>query len=202
MNLYSIPVRELILIAAGYTFGCISTGYYLVRWRSGLDIRSLGSGSTGSKNVGKILGLHGFIITLAGDCAKGMAAMGLANYFNLPDWGVAGVMIAVMLGHIWPVQLRFRGGKGLATELGIMTVLDYRLALISYILALIGLSVGLGSASLLAAALPVPVVAIILGRSLAEVAGILAITLLVVGAHRENVRAFFASHNNGKGLRA
>jgi len=64
------PFKEIAVVLASYVLGCISTGYYLVRFRTGHDIRTLHSGSTGARNVGRVLGRTGFIVTLAGDLAK------------------------------------------------------------------------------------------------------------------------------------
>ena len=118
-------------IALGaYIIGCFTTGYYYVRLRTEQDIRDLGSGSVGAKNVGRVLGWRGFFVTLLGDFAKGafavLAARNLTSDYRL----VALALLAVVVGHVWPLQLRFHGGKGIATSLGGLLVYDYRLALI------------------------------------------------------------------------
>jgi glycerol-3-phosphate acyltransferase PlsY len=202
MQLYSGPVTELVFICAAYALGCVSTGYYLVRLRTGQDIRTLGSRSTGSTNVGRILGVPGFIGTLLGDIAKGSIALWAALHFGIAPWGVTFVMIAVMLGHIWPVQLGFRGGKGLATILGIGMVLDYQLTLIIGIMALSGLFLGFGTASVLGVVVISPAVAAFMRRQATEVTGLVAIVLLILIAHRANIRAFFAARRGKKGMQA
>ena len=70
---------------AAYGLGCLTTGYYLVRLRTGQDIRGLGSGSVGARNVGRILGKSGFFITLAGDSGKGALAVWAMRYFSGND---------------------------------------------------------------------------------------------------------------------
>jgi acyl phosphate:glycerol-3-phosphate acyltransferase len=202
MRLFSAPLGELIFIGAGYALGCFSTGYYLVRWRTGQDIRAIGSGSTGSTNVGRMLGAPGFMITMIGDIAKGSVALWAALHFGVAPWGIMLVMIAVMLGHIWPAQLGFRGGKGLASILGIGIVLDYRLTLMMVGVAVLGSLCGLGKAVFLAAAVISPAVAALLGRQATEVAGLSAIVLLILIAHRANVRAFFSGRRGKKGPQA
>ena len=202
MQLFSAPAGELICIGAGYALGCFSTGYYLVRWRIGQDIRALGSGSAGSTNVGRILGIPGFIAAMLGDSAKSGFGLWSAIHFGIAPWGVALVMIALMAGHIWPVQLGFRGGKGLAPMLGIGMVLDYRLTLIIGGIAALGLVFRLGTASLLGAVVLSPAVAAMLGHPAAGVAGLSGIVLLILIAHRANIRAFFAGRRGRKGPQA
>ncbi|MGO8838377.1 MAG: glycerol-3-phosphate acyltransferase [Limisphaerales bacterium] len=116
-------------VLGAYCLGCLATGYYLVRLRTGRDIRDIESGSTGARNVGRLLGKSGFGLTLLGDFAKGsLAVWGAQEWTNNPHL-VALAMLAVVAGHIWPAQLRFRGGKGATTSLGALLVFDYRLAL-------------------------------------------------------------------------
>ncbi|MDE3066218.1 MAG: glycerol-3-phosphate acyltransferase [Verrucomicrobiota bacterium] len=125
--------------AAGYLLGCFSTGYWLVRLRAGGDVRELGSGVTGARNVGRVLGRSGFLFTLLGDFSKGALAVWLAFEFNgdapLP---ALLALLAAVAGHIWPAPLHFRGGKGVATALGALLLLDYRLALTFAVLFLAG----------------------------------------------------------------
>lgn len=125
--------------AAGYLFGCFPTGYWLVRARAGRDVRELGSGVTGARNVGRVLGKSGFLFTLLGDFTKGALAVWLAFQFSGGDLLPALLaLLAVVAGHIWPAPLHFRGGKGVATALGALLLLDYRLALTFAVLFLAG----------------------------------------------------------------
>lgn len=202
MDLFTVPAKELILICAGYLLGCFSPGYYLVLLRTGQDIRMIKSRSTGSTNVGRVLGVPGFVATLLGDFAKGGIALWAAVHFGLSPWGITWVMIAVMAGHIWPAQLGFHGGKGLATGFGILVVLDYRIALIVGGIAAVGSMLGLGTASLMVAITVSPVVAALLDHRGPEIAGLVVLVLLVLFAHWDNIRAFFARKRGTKGLQA
>src|ERR1041385_8199295 len=118
-SLQSANWREVSGIAVGaYLLGCFATGYYLVRLRTGQDIRELGSGSVGAKNVGRLLGRPGFVVALLGDLAKGAFAVWAAQHFTKDDWAVQLSLLAVVAGHVWPAQLRFRGGKRGAPPFG------------------------------------------------------------------------------------
>ena len=112
-----------------YALGCFNTGYYLVRARTGRDIRALGSGATGARNVGRILGIAGFLETLAGDFFKGILAVWAARQFTGTEALAPLAMLVCVAGHIWPAQLTFRGGKGVATSLGALLIYDWRVAL-------------------------------------------------------------------------
>jgi len=111
-----------------YLLGCFATGYYLVRARTGRDIRQVASGATGARNVSRVLGAPGFILTLVGDFGKGALAVWAAGKFCANDFAAGLALLFVMLGHIWPAQLRFQGGKGVATSLGGLLLFDWRLA--------------------------------------------------------------------------
>jgi glycerol-3-phosphate acyltransferase PlsY len=125
-----VQLSQVLSIFCGcYILGCFTTGYYLVRWRLGQDVRETGSGNVGAKNVGRVLGAYGFMITLLGDFAKGTLAVWATRHF-FDDYRLMGfAMLSVVLGHIWPMQLGFHGGKGVATSLGAMVMYDFHLAL-------------------------------------------------------------------------
>jgi glycerol-3-phosphate acyltransferase PlsY len=127
--------NQASVIAVGaYVLGCLTTGYYYVRLRTDQDVRDLGSGSVGARNVGRILGWPAFWVTLLGDFAKGVAAVWVAQHFTTDYRLVALALIAVVVGHVWPAQLRFHGGKGIATSLGGLLLYDYRLAFVFAVL--------------------------------------------------------------------
>lgn len=107
-----------------YALGCCNTGYYLVRWKTGQDLRATGSGNAGAKNVSRLLGPWGFAATLLGDMLKGAVAVFAARLAGWPDSACVLIILAVTAGHNWPVQLGFRGGKGVATSFGALLVFD------------------------------------------------------------------------------
>ena len=115
----SVPLLWL-LVAAGYLLGSIPFGYLLVRLQSGGDIRAMGSGNIGATNVARSAGWSVGIATLILDAAKGFLAVWLIGHFsdgNIRFMIYAG--LAAILGHIFPIWLKFQGGKGVATALGV-----------------------------------------------------------------------------------
>jgi acyl phosphate:glycerol-3-phosphate acyltransferase len=117
------------IFLSAYILGCFTAGFYLVRWIADKDIREIGSGSVGARNVSRVLGRTGFLLTVLCDFGKGMLAVWAARHFTTDDRFALLAMLAVVSGHIWPVQLRFHGGKGMATSLGSLLVYDPLLAL-------------------------------------------------------------------------
>jgi glycerol-3-phosphate acyltransferase PlsY len=123
-----------------YVLGCFATGYYLVRARTGRDLHEIESGSIGARNVGRVLGKSGYLLTMLGDMAKGALAVWFASEFtNHNRLIMALAVLAVVAGHIWPAQLHFRGGKGVATSFAALLLYDYRVALTILIVFLAGL---------------------------------------------------------------
>ncbi|HEX7174287.1 MAG TPA: glycerol-3-phosphate 1-O-acyltransferase PlsY [Pyrinomonadaceae bacterium] len=116
-----------LVILAAYLLGSIPFGYLIVRLASGGDVRATGSGGTGATNVTRRAGKKAGLLTLALDALKGALAVLLARALLTEDfganWWVAGAAVASVLGHCFPVWLRFRGGKGVATGLGVFMAL-------------------------------------------------------------------------------
>ncbi len=133
--------RIAICVAGAYLLGCFATGYYLVRARTGRDIRELASGSVGARNVGRALGRMFFFLTVLGDFAKGALAVWAVERLTGNQFLAGLALLAVVAGHIWPAQLGFRGGKGVATSLGGLLFLDPHLALVYVVVFVVGFAV-------------------------------------------------------------
>ncbi|HKY53831.1 MAG TPA: glycerol-3-phosphate acyltransferase, partial [Anaerolineales bacterium] len=159
-----------------------------VRWQTGEDLRKLGSGATGGRNTGRVLGKGGAIATGFGDILKGVIAMGLALWLRLEAWALALVMIAVLAGHVWPFQLGFKGGKGLSAAFGAVLVFDYRVALLTAFLALILLFIIRNEFLFLMGIACSPIIAFALGHGWEIVAGMSVLVMIILYAHRENIR--------------
>jgi glycerol-3-phosphate acyltransferase PlsY len=193
-DLHSINWDQAIGLGVfAYALGCFTAGYYLVRWLAGIDIREVGSGSAGARNVSRVLGKPGFFLTLCLDFGKGLLAVWMARYCSSDDRLAALSLLAVVAGHIWPVQLRFHGGKGMATSLGALLVYESDLAWIFGFLFLI-LAAALRRAVLpsLIALTCLPVVSQLLGHAQTGTVQLWFLAGLVVIAHRRNLTEEFA----------
>lgn len=190
-------IIDILIIVMGYLLGGISIGYYLVRFLRRQDVRDYGSGATGATNVGRMLGSKGFLITFLGDVFKGCIIPTIAIYLELSDITVILGLIAVVAGHVWPLQLGFRGGKGVATAFGGIAVIDPQLALVLVAIAmgllaitrkftLSGLLVILGS----------PILSFLMSRSTNQVIGILTVTMILLIAHRGNITMILEEASN------
>ena len=202
-----MPALPLLLVAASYLIGSIPFSYLVVRLIAGVDIRMHGSGNVGATNVVRNAGKLPGVLALVLDGAKGYAAVSLAGYLTaLPNWWppldpsgssaihshafwLAFAGLVAMLGHIFPVWLRFRGGKGVATAAGVFLAIDPRAtaaaALVFLIAALATRFVSVGS---LAAAATVPIFLQFLTRApywMVVVSVIIA--LIVILKHRTNI---------------
>ena len=173
---------------AAYALGCFTTGYYLVRWRTGQDVREAGSGSVGARNVGRLLGRQGFLATMLCDFGKGILAVWGARHFTTDDRLLALAMLGVVAGHLCPVQLRLRGGKGMATSFGALLIFDWKLAA-AFVLLFLGALAVMRKPVLpgLFALACLPFTSLWLGRGAAEVIGCSILAGLVLLAHRRNM---------------
>jgi glycerol-3-phosphate acyltransferase PlsY len=108
----------------GYLFGSIPTGVLLTKFFSKVDPRKVGSKNIGATNIFRTAGKTLGILTLVGDILKGMIPIGIAIQFNVSDLWIAIVGLSSFLGHIFPIFLGFRGGKGVATALGVYVVIS------------------------------------------------------------------------------
>ena len=195
-----IYAREIALIGAAYALGCLSTGYYLVRVREGADVRQMGSGNIGARNVGRVLGKRAFAITLLGDTAKGAIPVAAAVFLDMEPWAVMAAFLAVVTGHLWPAQLGFRGGKGLATTMGAMLVLDYKLLLAAFAVAGIAwLVFRNATGSGLAAVALTPIAALIAGHQPSTAAALAVLAAVIMFTHRTNLQAIFQGGSTPSG---
>jgi glycerol-3-phosphate acyltransferase PlsY len=177
------------LVLGAYVLGCFTTGYYLVRLRTGQDIRETGSGNVGAKNAGRILGATGFTLTVVGDFAKGAFAVWAAHHFTKDGRLVGLAMLAVVAGHIWPAQLRFRGGKGVATSLGALLIFDYQLAF-AFLVLFVVMFVLLRKTVLpgLFGFVCLPLVSMYLAHEPSKVICVSVLAVLVLASHRKNLQ--------------
>lgn len=180
---------KIIVVVVAYLLGSIPFGYLIVRGKSGADIRETGSGGTGATNVSRRAGKAAGVLTLLLDAAKGCVAVLIAKAFGGDDWVIAAAAIAALVGHMFPVWLGFRGGKGVATGLGIFLVLAPVALLCAGIVfvAIVVLTryVSLGS---ITAALLIPVLVWLLSDSQSLLIAAIVGAALIVFAHRGNIQ--------------
>jgi glycerol-3-phosphate acyltransferase PlsY len=176
------PTLALVI---GYLLGSIPFGVLLTRWGGAGDLRSIGSGNIGATNVLRTGRKELAAATLVLDLLKGAAAVWIVRAWA-PDYAVLAAA-AAFAGHCYPVWLRFRGGKGVATLMGIVLALHWPLGLV-YAAVWLGLLAALriSSAAGMAAAVSAPVAAAVFGR-FDVVPLLIALALIVVWKHRENI---------------
>ena len=180
----------LLPLLVGYLLGSIPFGLLLARVGGKGDIRAIGSGNIGATNVLRTGSKWLAAATLLLDAAKGAAAVLLAQVF-WPDW-VQFAAAGAMLGHLYPLWLKFSGGKGSATLLGVLAPLLWQAAIV-YALVWVGLLlvVRIASVASLVAAASAPLSAAVLDED-ALFPLLLGFALLVIWKHRANLQRLFA----------
>ncbi|MFZ2302330.1 MAG: glycerol-3-phosphate 1-O-acyltransferase PlsY [Gallionella sp.] len=199
-------MTNLIFVVAAYLLGSISFAVLMSKAFGLPDPRSYGSGNPGATNVLRTGKKAAAVLTLLGDAAKGWVAVFAAMQFTARDERgvllVAAVALAVFLGHVFPIFLRFKGGKGVATALGVLLALNVWLglgALATWVL--MALLFRISSLAALTAAVVAPVYAVLLGlpREWALASGVLA--MLLIWRHKRNIRNILAGKEPRLGKR-
>jgi glycerol-3-phosphate acyltransferase PlsY len=192
--LTNLALPALVLLAA-YLLGSIPSGYLAGRWCAGIDLRTLGSGSTGATNVLRQVGKGPALVVFLVDVLKGTAAVLLAKALLGADahgWLVA-AGLGALAGHSWPLWLGGKGGKAVATGLGMLLGLvpAVGLACLGIFLALFSISRIVSLASL-GAAFSLPLLMLAAGAPAAYLALGLLAGLLVIWRHRSNLQRLLA----------
>jgi glycerol-3-phosphate acyltransferase PlsY len=186
-HLWFAPALAMVV---GYLLGSVPFGLLLTRWTGAGDLRQIGSGNIGATNVLRT-GRKGLAAaTLLLDMAKGALAVAIGNWLVDGGGAMAGVM--AFIGHCYPVWLRFAGGKGVATMLGVVAAL-YWPSGIAFAVVWIGAVLLLRYSSVggMSGAIAAPVGAFLLGE-IALLPPLLAMTLIVVWRHRANIARLMA----------
>ena len=204
-------MRPAFVIIIAYLLGTIPSGYLIVRVTQGADVRDTGSGGTGATNVSRRAGKTAGVVTLVLDALKGATAIVVAKtILGLPiftarataggplqsmDWWIAAVAIAAILGHIYPVWLRFHGGKGVATGVGVFLMLTpMAVAMAALVFIVVVTSTRYVSLGSILAAVAIPLLVLLQHAFFQPVASLAPIisaaaagAALIVFAHRENI---------------
>jgi len=186
-----------VLTLLAYLLGSIPFGLVVSRRLGGPDPRSLGSGNLGTANLYRLLGLKAAVLTFLGDVFKGALPVLLAIFWPAllgpwRDWAVAAVGGAAVLGHVFPLYLKFKGGKGVATAFGVVAALCPWAALnlvLVYILALSQTRIFSLSALICAWLLPLAMGLFSDSKAYLLLAGFLSGLILV--CHRQNLERLF-----------
>ena len=178
-----------LLVLGGYVLGSVPTGILVGRaW--GVDIRQVGSGNIGMANVLRSVGKKAAAVTMLGDMLKGLVPVVAAHLLTGNEWVVAAVALAAVVGHCWPVFLRFKGGKGVATgagtSIGLVPVVGLALFAFWWAVVLVSKYTSLGA---IAVMLVSPVVFLLSGQPAPYVLYTVIGGALVLWRHRENARA-------------
>ena len=179
---------QALFILLAYLLGSIPTGLLLGK-AFGVDIRTTGSGNIGATNVYRTMGKKLGILTLVGDCLKGLIPVLLARYYGLPDMWVDILGLAAFLGHVYTIFLGFKGGKGVATALGVfLGVAPLAVLCAIFIFAVVLWHWRYVSLASICAALAMPVFVAMLDQNVLIIAMTAIISTIVIHKHHDNIQ--------------
>ena len=182
-------MRMTMVILISYLIGCFPSAYFLGKMYKNIDIRNHGSGNSGSTNALRVMGTKFGILTLAIDVLKGVLAV-LIGRIILGDQGGLFAGVLVVLGHNFPIFLKFKGGKGVATSIGVLMVLTWKTALVVVLIGVIVIIltryVSLGS---ILGAVSAPVTAVLVMETMDKPLFITVVILasLLILRHKANI---------------
>lgn len=180
---------DIALLTAAYLIGAVPFGLLVARAMGGRDLRGQGSGNIGATNAARVLGRTAGAVTLLADVLKGFVPVFLAVRFSVsPQIPVVAAALAVV-GHVFPVYLGFRGGKGVATGFGVLMALSFPTALAAFLIWVVSYAVSrISAVGALVAYGSLPAVAWWLGPEGLFFAFTCALGALVITTHRSNIR--------------
>lgn len=193
---------ELLAVAIiAYLIGSIPTGYIIVKAKTGQDIRTVGSGSTGATNVKRVLGKNYFFLVMLLDALKGALPVVLAKLFATAgvSLGLAPVIaaVAVIIGHSKSIFLQFKGGKSVASGVGTILALNWVVGIvIALIWGVITYTTKYVSVGSIIALVVSPFVMYFLGAPIAYVAYCALGAIYIVYLHRENIKRLINGNEN------
>jgi glycerol-3-phosphate acyltransferase PlsY len=201
-GLYTAAMLTVIVVLAAYLIGSVSFASVVSRVFGLPDPRTYGSGNPGATNVARTGNKLAAALTLLGDALKGVlavaAAQQLAARFALSEWTVPLALLAVFLGHVFPVFFGFRGGKGVATALGVLLPLDWRVALIAAaVWVAVFLVSRISSLSALVAIVVTTFASIYFFGPSATLWALLVMLALLIWRHTDNIKKLFKGSESG-----
>jgi glycerol-3-phosphate acyltransferase PlsY len=181
-------VATLIALIPFYLIGTFPSGYLLAKLR-GVDITKQGSGNVGATNVARSLGKKAGILTLVLDLTKGLLAIYLASLLADQGWFVAAAAVAVVCGHCFSIPPLLKGGKGVATGLGVLIALAPGAGVTSVVIfVLLFSATRFVSLSSIVATLSAPIYSLVTNQPEAKSLALMTIALVIVYRHRENIQ--------------
>ena len=194
-------VELLVVAVVAYIIGSIPTGYLIVKAKTGQDIRTVGSGSTGATNVKRVLGKNYFFLVMFLDALKGALPVVLAKLFATVgvSLGLAPVIaaIAVIIGHSKSIFLQFKGGKSVASGVGTILALNWIVGIIiALVWGVITYTTKYVSVGSIIALIVSPFVMYFLGAPIAYVAYCALGAVYIVYLHRENIKRLIKGNEN------
>jgi glycerol-3-phosphate acyltransferase PlsY len=189
-------MAEFIAIIIAYLLGSVSSSIVLAKLFHFPDPRTVGSGNAGASNILRTVGKNQAVVVLIGDVLKGLLAVGIARLFGVYGFGLAFVALAAVVGHVYPVFFKFRGGKGVATAIGAILGLSLFVGILLIIVwVAIAFLLRLASLASLAAAICAPIFILMFSWS-AYFIPVLLITVLIVWKHWDNIERLRAGTEN------
>jgi glycerol-3-phosphate acyltransferase PlsY len=193
----------LLGLALAYLIGAIPVGFLIAQGFGGLDIRRAGSGSIGATNVLRTLGKLPAILTLLGDISKGYLAVSAARALVPAPWGAAAGAVLAVVGNCWPVFLRFRGGKGVATGFGAFLALaPWATGPAALVWLVVTASFRYVSLASVMACLCLPLGVALLGYPRPAVGAAVAAATIIILRHRANLQRLASGREPRLGERA
>ena len=186
-------INQLLIILFAYLVGSVSSGIIVSQIFNLPDPRTIGSKNPGATNVMRSGNKKAAIFTLLGDLLKAILVLAIAEYLGLNDLIIVCVALAVLIGHIYPIFYKFQGGKGVATAIGILFALNFKLALIVASIWLLVFGIWrYSSLAAIVAAISAPIIAIFILRdqSLYCIAFSF-ITIIILFKHQANIIKLF-----------
>lgn len=191
-------MNYLLTIIISYFIGCFSSAYIVGKVFKNIDIRNFGSGNVGSTNALRVMGAKLGIFTFLLDIVKGIVAVYIGSYISGDLGGIIGGLF-VVIGHNWPVFIGFKGGKGVATSIGVLFalygVVIFIPIIITFIIIIITKYVSVGSIAFLCMS---PIVYLLLVRPFKIEYFLVSVVFAILGVlrHRENIKRLIEGKEN------
>lgn len=181
-------MKPIICLIIAYLLGSISTGIILSKFLKFPDPRTTGSGNAGATNILRTVGKNQAILVLIGDALKGLIAVWIGMIFGIHDFWLGLVAFAAVVGHVFPVFFKFKGGKGVATAFGGILGLSLWVGVLMIIIwAAIAFVFRYSSLASITAAVCAPILMLFFGKT-AFAFPVLLITLLILWKHMDNIQ--------------